>query len=57
MQSRISARDKDIELSVKNLLVIFCYMMLRIYRTETGKANLTGHYPKPDTQEFSDEME
>ena len=57
MQEQISSRDKDIVPIIKNLLVIFCYMMLRIYRTETGKPILTRHYPQPNTPEFSTEVE
>ena len=36
MQKKISSRDKEFGLVIKSMIVLLAYMMLRLYRTETG---------------------
>ena len=52
MQDKISAGDRDIHTYFINMVILSSYMMLRIFREESGKPYVTQHYPEPGSQEF-----
>ena len=52
MQQKISSSDKDFDAVFTHMIVLDAYMMLRIYRDESGAPYLPSHYPKPNSQSF-----
>ena len=48
MQQKISSSDKDFDIMFKQMIVLSSYMLLRLYREESGAPWLTQHYPDPD---------
>ena len=57
MQPKISSNDKDFVIAFTHLVVLSSYMMLRIYREESGSPYVTEWYPQPKTQRFDNVLE
>ena len=53
MQQKISSSDKDFKSAFENMVVLTSYMMLRVYREESGAEFLTQFYPEPKSLGFN----
>ena len=52
MQQQISSSDKDFKSTFRTMVIMTCYLMLQIYREESGAEYITKHYPQPGSLEF-----
>ena len=57
MQQKISASDKDFTIVLRYMVILSCYMMLRLFREENNAPYLTQHYPQPGTKEFEETLD
>ena len=57
MQQKISSSDKDFLATFRNMIIIDVYMMLKLYREESGSEYLSRWYPEPGSQIFENVLE